>query len=413
MIELGSIPGLTKMTDARQTFYPRVPVFARGTGPRRRGQVGMATFPNYGLGPVGMRKRRIGPADLYRRRVRRRDDNLSTNYQYTRDTRTSGTFKPKALLNEALLKAGQEATLYTWRRLKIFDNDGSLKMERDLYTIPGGTAASLPVYAFSLNGINRSSLEHWPMYRLYTWADGADDGKLFFRAVGGDNPTGATSENQLQRMFEGTESSAVTMNGQKAVLRYVDLQMNLWGATGKTTRWTVQVVQVTDEECDPWKLSLNRGTGQTAVFGDAGQQAWQELVKQYTFNPIAKIDIQQARKIKVLKTYDITLQPNSTTDGDPDPQCRVLKWFMKEDRIVRFDDKVEQLAAPFQDDLQYMNNDQRPEHNQVPAGVTPRTKDHLMLLIRASNYKAAYGSYSNGNDGSFDIDYKAKWVHLD
>lgn len=394
-------------------YFPRVPVSARGIGPRRRGPTGMAAFPNFRMGALGIRKRRIGPADLYRRRVRRRDDNLSTNYQYTRDSRVTGRFKTKALLNDALLKAGQESTLYTFRRLKLFDNDGALPMERNLLAIPGGQAATMPVYVFSLNGVNRSTLDHWPMYRLWTWADGANDGKLFFNTVYGDNATSALGDNGLQRMYDSTEGSATTLNGNKAVLRYVDLQMNLWGATSKSTRWTVQVVQVTDESCDPWKLPVNRTNGQTSVLSDEGQQAWQELVKQYTFNPLAKLDIHQAQKIKILKTYDITLQPNSTSDGDPDPQCRVLKWFMKEDRIVRFDDKVEQLAGGFTDDLQYLNNDQRPEHNQIAAGVAPRTKDHLMLLIRASNYKGAYGSYSNGNDPSFDIDYKAKWVHLD
>lgn len=97
----------------------------------------MAAFPNFRMGALGIRKRRIGPADLLRRRVRRRDDNLSTNYQYTRDSRVTGRFKTKALLNDALLKAGQESTLYTFRRLKLFDNDGALPMERNLLAIPG------------------------------------------------------------------------------------------------------------------------------------------------------------------------------------------------------------------------------------------------------------------------------------
>jgi len=381
----------------------------RGMGPYPAGtRMFRRHIPRTGM----LGKRRTAPYAV-RRNVRRKETGLPNSYQYTREVRTSGKFKSEPELHRALLKAGQEETFYTFRRLKLFDNDGALPMERNVLAIPGGSAATLPIYALSLNGVNRSTLDHWPMYRLWTWADGANDGKLFFNTVGGDSPTAASTENALQRMYDSTEGSALTLNGKKAVLRYIDLQMNLWGATSKTTRWTVQVIQLKDPDCDPWRLPLNRTNGQTAILNDIGQQAWQELVKQYTFNPLSKIDINQAQKIKILKTYDVVLQPNQSTDGDPDPQCRVLKWFMKEDRIVRFDDKVEQLAGPITDDLQYLNNDQRPEHNQIAAGLIPRVEDHLVLLIRASNYKGAYGSFSNGNDPSFDIDYKAKWVHLD
>lgn len=386
-----------------------IPVSMRGIGPRRR-PVRAARRAGVRRRAVGV-KRRFGPAGAMVRRVRRRADIVSGSYQFTRAKRTTGRFKSVSMLNRTLMKGGQEHVVYGWRAMKIFDNDGSLKLERQLYTVPGGSAATLPVYVMSLNGIQRLEQDHFPMYRLYTWADGVNDGKLFFTAVGGDNPSGATAEYGLQRMFDSAESTAGTFAGQSAVLRYIDLQMNLWGASGKSTRFTVQVIKVLSDSCDPWRLTRN-GNQQTDVLNTEGQQAWQELIKQYTFNPLSKIDIHQAKKIKVLKTYDVVIQPNASTDGDPDPSCRTLKWFMKWDRLTKFNDIVQQNPG-FQDDLQYMNNDQRPEFYTTSIGVTPASKSHLMLLIRATNYKGAYGSYSNGNDGSFDIDYKAKWTHLD
>lgn len=388
-----------------------LPVSMRGIGPRRRGGVRKKSRL------VRHTKRRMGPAGRVGVK-RRRVDNVSGSYQFTRAKRTTGRFKSVSMLNRTLMAAGKEHVMYGWRAMKIFDNNGSLHLERNLVTLlpVSRNAAQMPVYVMSLNGVNRTTETHWPMYRLHAWAEGPDDGKLFFNSVAGDSPNGATADPALTYMFDGTSASSNRFDGQRAVLRYIDLQMNLWGATAKSTRFTIQVIKVHDEECDPWKLKTTFNAGVTSRYTDVlspvGQQAWQELVKQYTFNPLAKIDYLQSKKIRVLKTYDVVVQPNSSTDGDADPSCRTLKWFMKWDRLVRFDEHVSTLN-PIVDDLTYLNNDMRMELGTVPTGITPPTKGHLMLLIRATNYKSAYGSFSNGNDGSFDIDYKAKWTHLD
>lgn len=392
-----------------------LPVSMRGIGPRpARSRAGRSA--RGGRGPAGIGKRRRNGRGMVRRAVRRRIDNVSGSYQFTRAKRTTGRFKTTAMLNRTLLKGGQEHVIYNFRGTKIFDNNGYFPMDVPT-ALSGSNFVGLPVYVLSLNGINRVVREHWPFYRLHAWEDGPTPGQLFFRSVSGTSQNGTTQtlDPALRTMYSSMESAvAGNLDQGKAVLRYTDVQLNLWGATSKSTRFTVQVVKVATDACDPWRLELNRTTGFTPNLNEEGQQAWQELIKQYTFNPLTKIDYHNSKKFKVLKTYDVVIQPNQTTDGDGDPSVRTLKWFMKWDRLTKFQETVTTLN-PVADEQRFFDNNMGMEMGTSAAGNTPASRSHLMLLIRATNYTAVndYRPFNNARDGSFDLEFKSKWTSLD
>ena len=125
----------------------------------------------------------------------------------------------------------------------------------------------------------------------------------------------------------GTNTYALGPFG-KTMIHHASISANLWGATAKTTKYMVQVVRFLDDDLCPtgheglgtFALDVPNATARRNDF-------YQNLIKSWTFNPIATTGGLQASKYKVLKTQTITIEPNPTTDGDADPQCVVYKAF--------------------------------------------------------------------------------------
>lgn len=62
------------------------------------------------------------------------------------------------------------------------------------------------------------------------------------------------------------------------------MKLNLWGAKSKAVRYQIDVIQPKSDEVNPYHWAIDTPMNTVAA------QAWEEQVKQYTFNPISKLD---------------------------------------------------------------------------------------------------------------------------
>lgn len=375
-----------------------VPVSMRGMGPRKR----KARAAGLRRGPAGVSKRRRVVRRGRRGAGRRGTGNVSELNQFTRTKRVTGRFKRTAVLNRTLLKSNQESFIYSFRGVKVFDDNGFFTAH---HTVNGGVRI-MPVYCMLLNGVNRdntlSNVKTQPLMRLMCDAGGAaNDGKLYWQTMAGLDAAGNTSLD-LQQMYQVNGGRDI---GSRSMLRYTHVKLNLWGAKQKAIRWTVQVVKISDESCNPFCVGPN-----TNMSND-GFEVWSELIKQYTFNPISKIDYNIGKRVKVLKTFDTIIQPSATIDGDSDPQVKVLEWFMKWDRLTKYDQEVNTSSGVPQDDANFATAAQS-NYVQRPADTKPAAKSQLLLLIRASDFANRTTTFDNTVSGSFDLEFKSKFVEL-
>lgn len=141
-------------------------------------------------------------------------------------------------------------------------------------------------------------------------------------------------------------------------------------------------------------------------------QAWEEFVKQYTFNPIAKIDHYIKRQFKVVKSMSFIISPTLTVEADVDPHVKTIDWFMRVNKLTHFD-KVTSVPTGYTitDDEQLKNTTANEMNVSVPAGVIPRDKECLLLLVRCSDFSAPQ-AFTNNLHGSYDIDFRTKFTQL-
>ena len=187
---------------------------------------------------------------------------------------------------------------------------------------------------------------------------------------------------------------------------YTHVKMNVWGAKNKATRWTIDVVKPLSDEVNPFHWSSLTSMNSVAM------QAWEEFVKQYTYNPIAKIDHYIKRQFKVVKSMSFIISPTLTTEADVDPHVKTIDWFMRVNKLTHFDKVTSaNTGALINDDTQLKNATANELNASHPAGVYPRDKECLLLLIRCSDFSAPQ-AFTNTLHGSYDIDFRSKFTQL-
>jgi len=224
----------------------------------------------------------------------------------------------------------------------------------------------------------------------------------------GLTPDGVSSA-ALVDQYDRTNAGALTSAASSLYHDYTHIKMNLWGAKNKSVRWIIQVIQPLTDEVNPFHWNIDTSMNTVAAQAIEGQ------LKQLTYNPISRIVHRNAKDFKVVKTVSFIIAPTSTTDGDADPQVRTLDWFMRFNRTTMFDKStVNSVGEYIIDDIaDFKNNTQEELKTARQYSMIPRDKQNLILLVRCSDYSAATENFSNAIHGSFDLDFKTKFITLD
>lgn len=356
-------------------------------------------------------KARARARTAMRQRRKKQREEQGGYQQFSNEASTFGKILRTNIKNRKLLSAAKESYIFSFKGIKNFDDNGTYFL-RNAYN---EFDRNFPVFALLLNGRNVPGVSPTvtPLRSLYCGVAGANDGQLQWRTENGIEPTtGALNNPYLVTEYQ-PERNYYNQCGQKLYWDWSEIKLNLWGARNKAVKYTIQIVKVLDDPVSPWYLSSGANMDREA------QQVWEESLKQYVFNPLAKLNYQKRPRIKVLKTWDRIIQPTSSTENDADPHVHILKWFSRWNRVVNYD-RIQEASnasgARFRtpDDQDYNSMVETTQAGQQPYSHYPMEKEQVFLLIRASCYtNQLYSSVSNATCGSFDVSLRSKFSVLD
>lgn len=315
--------------------------------------------------------------------------------QWTRIKKTTGKRVSAAVLDRRLVRANREYEIYGFRQVKRFDDHGAIP----IHSAIEGTLYKQPVHVHLLNGhINDEPFK--PVRALY-FDDTTNSWK--WSSITGLEPSGG-SDPYIQ-MIKRSEPGDTA---NRRYHEYSHVKMNVWGAKSKPTRWQIDVVQPLSDEVNPWHW------GETQTMNTAAMQAWEEMVKQWTFNPISKMDHYIKKNFKTIKSMSFIIDPISVTEQDQDPHVKTIDWFMRVNKMVNFDKLTINSNGKYTLDDP---NDLKTAVDHTVRTVSdtseyPRDKQCLLLLIRCSDYTEPSEVFTNDKHGSYDIDWRTKLTTL-
>lgn len=316
----------------------------------------------------------------------------------------------RGAMTTALTQSMLESVIYRWNGVKAFSGNGYYWMQNRVVT---AGFRSLPFYMMDLTAVNNMTGAAPVVNQsniMLQLGQAVLTGNMVFQRCLGAGPDGVV-DTQVSWNVEKAPSPATTGLTSaeiapfgRSMLHHASISANLWGATAKATKYMVQVVRITDEDLNPTNTS-GAGTFALDVPNATAKRNdfYQNLIKSWTFNPIATTGGLQSRKYKVLKTQTITIEPNPTTDGDADPQCVVYKAFLKLNKICKY----EETSAFITTDVR--TNDQADYAINTGAQITTLVdpKSRIYLVIRATNY-GSDALDSNTVTPSFDLSVRVK-----
>ena len=312
----------------------------------------------------------------------------------------------RGAMTAALTKSMLESVILRWNGVKAFSGNGNYWMQNRVVT---AGYRSLPWYMMDLTAVNNYPGADFTSFPMLQLGQVAATGNMVFQAISGLQADGVTASQTYQLEKAPSATIATTAPFGRSMLQSASISANLWGATSKATKYMVQIVRILDEDLVPLHRNPATGLGMTFAADVANATArrndfYQNMIKSWTFNPIATTGGLQARKYKVLKTQTITIEPNPTTDGDADPQCVVYKAFLKLNKICNYEEGAIALATDVD------TNDQADFAVNTGSHLMPQieAKSRIYLVIRATNYGSDGASDSNTVTPSFDLSVRIR-----
>lgn len=297
-------------------------------------------------------------------------------------------------LMSTLLKANTHFVKYHFQGVKEFDNHGYYWMSN---YVDGLGTRFLPLYMFDLTaGLNadQSGVMVYSQPFVRALMNNAN-GRIFFQPVNGLQYDGTTLSPNLQIETAPSNSSSTYFPYVKDILSNIQIKLNLWGASHKGTHFYVQIVQVTENDLLPSHLieasTSTQVTAERTAF-------YQGLLKHLTFNPITSSSTIHSRKLKIIRTWKVEIDPAESSENDSDPHVKTLKISIPINRLVNYvqTSGFVTTGADFAEQADYSIN----TGHQLSAQTDGRRR--LYLMIRASNY-GTDADNTNVNTPSFDM----------
>lgn len=321
--------------------------------------------------------------------------------QWSQRKLRTGRRVKKATLNRRILSASRVYTIYGYRKLKSFDDNGAQPIYS--HNPVGASEHYMPMHVYSLNCVRQQDAIPQPARVLYY--DSANKVWKWLVEAGLGGATEAAPDSNLQVFKE----APVGYLDRRPCLyhEYTHIKLNLWGAKSKPVKYQIDVVRPLTEHVSPFEISPN------TAMSNEGAQCCEEMIKQFTFNPIARLNHYINKKFKVVKSATFVIAPNSLDDGDADANVKTVDWFLRVNRITRFDKITEGDYGGVNtietiDEVKAVTED----HTNTPLSVFPRTRDNLFLIVRASDYSPESSVFNTNIHASYDIDFRSKFSYL-
>lgn len=176
------------------------------------------------------------------------------------------------------------------------------------------------------------------------WTSSGGTGTVVLNALNSQASAGTLISNASTLQLENVASSS-SFHGaaafRSAFHAWTNIKMNLYGVRSRATRYSIQVVMFKDSDSTDPLANI------TSNIASSAQQTEQKccdmidyLVKPFVYNNILLGDVQARQYIKVLKSYDVTIDPIQTTEYGGQaatPHIQTVNLFLRHNKNRRFD----------------------------------------------------------------------------
>lgn len=257
----------------------------------------------------------------------------------------------------------------------------------------GGNVLTVPLYLFDVTSVNNlkssTAARYNPAWRLRLQTAN-DPYTIAWEHVGNQDGSGNEligSSGWLNEDASTTSQVGVTgqVPGRRCMLDWVHAKLLCYGAGKRTTRWKISFVQFTEDWLHPeFQYSGTTLPSSTVYpYQSAAAQFWSAYVASCTGNPIETQIGYDPKKIKVLKEFNFTMQPQTTIETDASVgHSKAMDIFMPMNRVCTYDWDLHKTVGT--NELAAGNFAQRlGDFNQT---VHPRARIYMMVTADSKTF---------------------------
>nr|QGF19377.1 capsid protein [Antarctic circular DNA molecule] len=186
-----------------------------------------------------------------------------------------------------------------------------------------------------------------------------------------------TSQLQLENVSGGGND----IPRRKSFHLWSHIKMNLYGVRRRSTKFSVQLVQVNDVGAD----FLNAPDTNIEK-----QKLFDYLLRPYIFSNLNTGDPQSKADIKILKSYEVVVAPNSLDQfggTDAVPHMQTVNWFVNHNAIRHYDWRRNIPQASTQ-----LPNFDEENGNGIDQRTDPKYRIYLLIRALSPDKRAVTGS---------------------
>jgi len=343
----------------------------------------------------------------------------------------------KKNMTQKLVKSSKESFTHRFGAIQPFNNTtiGSLNWP----TFVGGGAYALvnwntiapaglgafdqymPLHTFDLtctNNLNTGTIvQAFPMRELYFKGTAVSAGiynanRVDFQARDGRGSDGITAS-QSWNVEKSTRLATSSVPLGMIMQEWVQIKMLCYGAKIFSTRYKVQVVQITEDDFHPLEASMIDAVATPTV-----PQAWDDVSAPINFwqgmsaasykHPIATVSTDYRKHLKVIKEFNFIIDPTTTIEERAEVgHSKALNIFVPMYRANNYNSKSQALDGSLADQDNFGT-----EFEKNEAYLKPRAR--IYLIVQATNPKT-HGPeelMTVSDTPSYDIMIRSKFSQL-
>lgn len=404
------------MSQATQPYYSSGTALMPSVSSRRsRGsRIVAAARKRRRVAPApGALKRKVAMLPRYRRRVPLRSRTLTntrrrrvTDHISSENTSRSLTTRGKGYNVGRMLNSIMDIQYYRVQGLSQYDTEyGFHPLSNRLQS--GTGIVYLPVHAWDLTSIPNQvsdATANPTVGVVLTRSSVSADADAGYITLASQNSAGASVSSctwGAENTVSGASGLSIPYPMRKGYHCWSHIKINLYGVRKRATRFVVQLVMIKNRSCD---FFLAADTNREK------KKLYDYFSRPFMYNNLNNSDPLTARYIKVVKRYAVTVDPISLMDYGADaatPHIHTLNWFIKHDRIRRYD------WSPGSDPGAGTNAAYDAENDIVTNRIVPEQRLYLMihaLSPEATTVTDNFQGPDETKEPSYDIVIRNKWM---
>lgn len=298
-----------------------------------------------------------------------------------------------------LVRSQMDPLIYGWTGVKAFNDNGYYWMYNSTYGSPETTFC--PVYLYDLTTVDTANENGKPMCLLSI----TNTGQARFY----DRQQTFNGSVQLELGVEATDYGSITfIQHKRALLKWAEVKLNCWGATTKSVKYQIQVVRFTDDDLVPLHDDAAEANfvATPSAARDKRSKFWNDTVSGWMHNPVSFSGGDFSKRVKVIRSEEFIIDPNTTIEGDPDPAVKNVRMFINLDRVINYHEDGALVAG-----ANLINGTVAQDNLQTQTRAHPRGSSRIYLIVRSSNY-VQNGPENNTVQPSIDLRVRTKFLQI-